>query len=70
MTENYLQRHFNIGIPKWMRPSTWPQINFVVDTFNDYEEAPQGITIQPVTAQNMTALTTPADTNGTAATSG
>ena len=70
MTENYLQRHFNVGIPKWMRPSTWPQINFVVDTFNDYEEAPQGITIQPVTAQNMTALTTPADTNGTSATSG
>ncbi|DBB01665.1 hypothetical protein WJX77_008557 [Trebouxia sp. C0004] len=70
MTENYLQRHFNVGIPKWMRPSTWPQINFVVDTFNDYEEAPQGITIQPVTAQNMTALTTPADTNGTATTSG
>lgn len=70
MTENYLQRHFNVGIPSWMRPSTYPQINFLVDTFNDYEEAPQGIIIQPVTAQNMTAITTKPDTNGTAATSG
>ena len=65
MVENYLQMHFNVGIPAWMRPTTWPTINMLVDTFNDYEEAPQGITIQPITAANMTANTTKADTNAT-----
>ena len=65
MTENYLQRYFNVGIPTWMRSTTWPQINLLEPTFNDYEEAPQGITIQPVTAANVTAATTKPDTNAT-----
>lgn len=68
MTENYLQRFFNVGVPSWMRPTTWPQINFLEPTFNDYEVAPQGIQIVPLTPANATivpaanASTVPAET--------
>ncbi|KAL3144103.1 hypothetical protein ABBQ32_003893 [Trebouxia sp. C0010 RCD-2024] len=67
MTENYLQRYFNVGIPSWMRTTTWPQINLVEPTFNDYEEAPQGIQIVPVTVANATAVASAIkpDTNAT-----
>ena len=67
MTENYLQRYFNVGIPSWMRTTTWPQINLIEPTFNDYEEAPQGIQIVPVTAANATAVASAIkpDTNAT-----
>ena len=67
MTENYLQRYFNVGIPSWMRTTTWPQINLIEPSFNDYQEAPQGIQIVPVTAANATAVASAIkpDTNAT-----
>ena len=56
MSENYLQRHFKVGIPTWMRPTTWPQVNMQEPTFNDYEAAPQGIVIVPVIDANSTGV--------------